>query len=70
MIDLVEQIEARFRDLEAELSDPAVIGDRERFTATSSRPPSWRPNTSAPPTMPPGLASCWRTGTTPSCGRC
>jgi peptide chain release factor 1 len=35
MIDLVEQIEARFRGLEAELSDPAVISDRDRFTATS-----------------------------------
>jgi len=35
MIDLVEQIEARFRGLEAELSDPVVIGDRDRFTATS-----------------------------------
>jgi peptide chain release factor 1 len=35
MIDLVEQIEARFRALETELSDPVVIGDRERFTAAS-----------------------------------
>ncbi len=36
MIDqLVSQIEARFGELENELSDPAVIGDRERFTATS-----------------------------------
>jgi peptide chain release factor 1 len=33
--DLVDQIDARFRELEAELSDPAVIGDRERFTAAS-----------------------------------
>jgi peptide chain release factor 1 len=34
MIDeLVSQIEARFGELERELSDPAVIGDRERFTA-------------------------------------
>jgi peptide chain release factor 1 len=30
---LVEQIEARFADLEAQLGDPAVIGDRERFAA-------------------------------------
>ncbi len=36
MIDrLVGQIEARFGELERELSDPAVIGDRERFTAAS-----------------------------------
>jgi peptide chain release factor 1 len=33
--ELVEQIVARFSALEAELSDPAVIGDRERFTAAS-----------------------------------
>jgi peptide chain release factor 1 len=36
MIDgLVEQIVARFQALEVELSDPEVIGDRERFTAAS-----------------------------------
>jgi peptide chain release factor 1 len=36
MIDeLVAQIEERFSELEGELSDPAVIGDRERFTAVS-----------------------------------
>jgi peptide chain release factor 1 len=28
---LVEQIEARFAELEAQMSDPAVIGDRERY---------------------------------------
>jgi peptide chain release factor 1 len=28
---LVEQIEARFADLEAQMSDPAVIGDRQRY---------------------------------------
>jgi peptide chain release factor 1 len=33
--DLVTQIETRFGELEAELSDPEVIGDRERFTAAS-----------------------------------
>src|SRR3954449_11905578 len=32
MIDqLVEQIEARFSELEKQISDPAVIGDRERY---------------------------------------
>jgi peptide chain release factor 1 len=32
MIDaLVEQIESRFSELEKEMSDPAVIGDRERY---------------------------------------
>jgi peptide chain release factor 1 len=36
MIDgLVSQIEARFDALEGELSDPAVIADRDRFTAAS-----------------------------------
>jgi peptide chain release factor 1 len=36
MIDeLVSQIEARFAELEAQLSDPEVIGNRERFTAAS-----------------------------------
>ncbi len=33
--DLVSQIETRFGELQAELSDPAVIGDRERFRAAS-----------------------------------
>ncbi|HEY5318422.1 MAG TPA: peptide chain release factor 1 [Solirubrobacteraceae bacterium] len=33
--DLVSQIEARFGALEGELQDPAVIGDRRRFTAAS-----------------------------------
>ena len=33
--DLVHQIEDRFGVLEAELSDPQVIGDRERFAAAS-----------------------------------
>jgi peptide chain release factor 1 len=33
--DLVAQLESRFGELEGELSDPAVIADRERFTATS-----------------------------------
>jgi peptide chain release factor 1 len=36
MIDeLVTQVEARFAALQDELSDPAVISDRERFTAAS-----------------------------------
>jgi peptide chain release factor 1 len=30
---LVEQIEARFAELEAQMSDPEVIGDRERYAA-------------------------------------
>jgi peptide chain release factor 1 len=33
--DLVAQIQTRFGELEKELSDPAVIGDRARFTAAS-----------------------------------
>jgi peptide chain release factor 1 len=36
MIDeLVSQIEARFSELQAQLADPTVIGDRGRFTAAS-----------------------------------
>jgi peptide chain release factor 1 len=33
--ELVAQIETRFGELEAQLSDPEVIGDREKFTAAS-----------------------------------
>ncbi|HEY8765382.1 MAG TPA: PCRF domain-containing protein, partial [Solirubrobacteraceae bacterium] len=33
--DLIGQIEARFAALQAELSDPNVISDREKFTAAS-----------------------------------
>jgi peptide chain release factor 1 len=33
--DLVSQIETRFAELQEELSDPTVIGDRDRFTAAS-----------------------------------
>jgi peptide chain release factor 1 len=33
--DLIAQIEARFADLQQQLSDPEVIGDRERFRAAS-----------------------------------
>jgi peptide chain release factor 1 len=33
--DLVSQIETRFEELQRELSDPAVIGDRDRFRAAS-----------------------------------
>ncbi|MDE3130034.1 MAG: PCRF domain-containing protein, partial [Acidobacteriota bacterium] len=33
--ELVAQIDTRFHELEAELADPQVIGDRERFTAAS-----------------------------------
>jgi len=33
--DLVAQIETRFDELQRELSDPAVIADRERFTSLS-----------------------------------
>ena len=33
--DLVSRVQERFGELEGELSDPAVIGDRERFEAAS-----------------------------------
>ena len=33
--ELVSQIDERFEQLQNELSDPLVIGDRDRFTATS-----------------------------------
>ncbi len=35
MDELVTRVEARFAELERELSDPAVIGDRQRFAAAS-----------------------------------
>ncbi len=35
ILDLVDQIEARFDGLQSELSDPDVISDRARFTAAS-----------------------------------
>ncbi len=35
IFDLVSQIDTRFAELQEELSDPAVIGDRDRFTAAS-----------------------------------
>ena len=35
IFDLVSQIETRFGELQEELSDPAVIGDRDRFTSAS-----------------------------------
>jgi peptide chain release factor 1 len=36
MIDqLVQQVQTRFGELESELADPAVIGDRERYAAAS-----------------------------------
>jgi peptide chain release factor 1 len=35
MDDLIGQIEARFDELQTELSDPAVISDRDRFRAAS-----------------------------------
>jgi len=35
MEDLVSQVQSRFGKLEGELSDPKVIGDRERFAAAS-----------------------------------
>jgi peptide chain release factor 1 len=35
MDDLISQIETRFGELQAELSDPAVISDRDRFRAAS-----------------------------------
>jgi peptide chain release factor 1 len=33
--ELIDQIDARFHELQQELADPAVIGDRERFKAAS-----------------------------------
>src|SRR5579875_250550 len=53
MIDeLVEQILGRFAALQAELSDPAVIGDRGRFAETSRAYSELEPAA--------GLAAEWR----------
>ena len=32
--ELVEQIEARFAELERQMADPEVIGDRQRYAET------------------------------------
>jgi len=53
MIDqLVEQIRARFSELEGQMSDPAVIGDRERYAEGRPRVP-----------RPAAGAASWRTST-------
>jgi len=50
---LVEQIETRFAELERQMSDPAVIGDRERYAEVGRE---YRELQSAN-----GLAAEWRT---------
>jgi peptide chain release factor 1 len=50
---LVEQIEARFAELEAQMSDPAVIGDRERYAAVGREYRELQPAAE--------LAARWRT---------
>ncbi|HXV04278.1 MAG TPA: peptide chain release factor 1 [Solirubrobacterales bacterium] len=50
---LVEQIEARFTELEAQMADPAVIGDRERYAEVGRE---YRELREAH-----GLAARWRT---------
>ena len=59
MIDqLVSQIEGRFAELEREMSDPAVIADRERYAEVGreyqrarARARSSRPSTRRSPTI-------------------
>ena len=73
---LVEQIEARFAELEAQMSDPEVIGDRERYAEVGREYRELQPAQA--------LAAEYRTlkddlegarellarrATTPSCGR-
>ena len=54
MVDsLVEQIEARFAELEGQMSDPAVIGDRERYAEVGREYRELQPAH--------GLAREWRT---------
>ena len=50
---LVEQIEARFAELERQMSDPAVIGDRERYAEVGREYRELQPAR--------GLAAEWRT---------
>jgi peptide chain release factor 1 len=50
---LVEQIEARFAELEAQMSDPQVIGDRERYAAVGREYRELQPASQ--------LAARWRT---------
>jgi peptide chain release factor 1 len=49
---LVQQIESRFADLEGQMSDPAVIGDRERYAAVGREYRELQPAA--------GLAARWR----------
>ena len=65
MIDeLVTQIETRFEELQNELSDPVVIGDRERFTSISRAYRELEPaaklasSTAGPSTTSKARASC------------
>ena len=37
MFDKLEQLEARFRDLEAQLADPEVVSDGQRYTAAAKQ---------------------------------
>jgi peptide chain release factor 1 len=50
---LVQQIEGRFADLEAQMSDPEVIGDRERYAAVGREYRELQPASE--------LAARWRT---------
>src|SRR4051794_1180305 len=50
---LVQQIEGRFADLEAQMSDPAVISDRERYAAVGREYRELQPASE--------LAGRWRT---------
>ena len=58
------------------MSDPDVIADRERYAEVGRRTAHSSPHQlarsgAAPPTTPPGRASCSpRAATTPSCASC
>ena len=74
---LVEQIESRFAELSRAMTDPEVIGDRQRYAevgreyARLEGPARSSPSSGAArPTTPPGRRSCSTRARTPRSARC
>ena len=74
---LVEQIEARFAELGRSITDPEVIGDRQRYAEVGREYRRLEPRGQAGrgvaprrATTPPARASCSPRARTPRCARC
>ena len=74
---LVEQIESRFAELSRAMTDPEVIGDRQRYARPGASIAALEPahelasSGCAPATTPPARRSCWtRTATMPRRASC